>query len=112
ALRLGVHPDEALVVYMDDESREKLHQPVTGAWDRDWYIKLLSELFRQHARAVVFDVLLDEPGPVKEVDEQLAGAIKTHGRVVLGASCHYSEQDGQVIIGKLRRPINPLAAAA
>ena len=111
-LRFGIHPEDALVVYMDDDSRERLKQPVNEAWDRHLHIKLLNELFAQNARAVVFDVLLDEPWPEKEVDEQFAAAIRTNGRVVLGASCHYSEQDGQAIIGKLRRPVESLASAA
>src|SRR5437763_11772297 len=86
--------------------------PVRGQLDRALHIQLLNQLFAQHARAVVFDVLFDEPSKDKEADKQLAAAIKAHGRVVLGASCYYSGGDGEPIVGHARTPSGALATAA
>src|ERR1051325_10327130 len=57
ALRPGFEPDGVLVVYMDEDSRKALNQQVNGRWDRTLHAKLIEELFAQHARAVVFDIL-------------------------------------------------------
>ena len=112
AIRGDIRPEQAVIVYMDDDSRSRLHQPVQGPWDRALHTRLLNELSAQHARAVVFDVLFDEAWPDKSVDEQFAAVIRSSGPVVLAASCHYSGGDGEPIIGRLRNAVQPLASAA
>jgi CHASE2 domain-containing sensor protein len=112
AFRAGIHPNQALVVYMDDESRKRLNQPVQGPWDRALHVQLINELFARGAKAVVFDVLFDEPWSNKEVDGDLAAAIKAHGHVVLGASIRYAGGDGQPVVGTFLHAVEPLGSAA
>ena len=112
ALRAGTHPPEAVIVFMDDDSRIRLKQPVQAPWDRALHIRLLNELFSLGAKAVVFDVLFDESWPDKSVDENLAAAIKAHGHVVLGASIHYSSGEGEPVVGKFLHAAEPLGSVA
>jgi len=105
-------PQEALIVFMDDESRKRLNQSVEGPWNRKLHTRLLEQLFTHKARAVVFDILFDEPSKDPKVDEQFAAAIRSHGKVVLGASCHYDGGNGEPIIGRLQHAAEPLAFAA
>ena len=112
AFRIEDQPDEVVIVFMDDESRTRLQQPVQGPWDRALHIELLNGLITRHAKAVVLDVLFDEPWPRKDVDERLAQVIQAHGRVVLGASCQYSVEPGKPIVGRLKHAVEPLGSAA
>jgi CHASE2 domain-containing sensor protein len=77
---------EAVVVFMDEASHEKLGQPFNAAWDRLLHAKLLDRLTTAGARAVVFDVVFSDPDlRGKTVDDALAAAMKRNGRVVLAA---------------------------
>jgi adenylate cyclase len=75
-----------LVVYLDDESHEKLNQPRNVPWDRRLHARLIERLTEAGARAVVFDIVFSDPD-VRDpgADGQLAAAMKRHGRVVLAA---------------------------
>jgi CHASE2 domain-containing sensor protein len=90
-LKPETHPDEVVIVYMDDTSRIALRQPLDdGLWDRALHVRLLERLTALHARAVIFDVLMDAPWTNRPVDEQFAEAITNavthHVGVVLGAA--------------------------
>ncbi len=85
AVRPGVQPREAVMVYLDDDSHKELGQPYNAPWDRALHAQLLERLTAEHARAVVFDIVFTGPGPTPEADEQLARAIKANGKVVLAA---------------------------
>jgi CHASE2 domain-containing sensor protein len=112
-LRFENRPTEALIVFMDDESRIRLKQPVEGPWNRALHVRLLNELFADGAKAVVFDVLFDEPHD-KVVDEQFAAAIKAHGHIVLGASVRPKKTGGKdgVIVESCKLPYGSLGTAA
>ena len=83
-LRKNIWPDEAVIVYLDDQSRSALNQPSNAPWDRSLYAQLLERLTIAGAKAVIFDVLFIDPGSPK-ADESLAKAMRTCGKVILGA---------------------------
>lgn len=112
AWRLDVRPTEAVIVYMDDESRIQLTQPVQGPWDRALHVRLLKELSARQAKAVVFDVLFDEPWPDPAVDKEFAAAIGAHGPVVLAAQSSETGENGEPIVSRIRQAVEPLRNAA
>lgn len=73
-----------LVVYMDDDSHEKLRQTGMIAWDRHLHAQLLRQLKRLGARAVVFDVLFRPPADAPATQD-LLDAAKEFGPVFFGA---------------------------
>jgi len=79
-----LHPKEAVIVYLDDASHEKLHQKYLQPWNRAFYTQLLNRLTADHAKAVVFDIIFsDNLDPA--TDQALAHAMETNGKVVLAA---------------------------
>lgn len=84
-LRPTVQPKEVVLVYMDDEAHDRLGQSRLAAWDRSLHARLVDRLTAAGARAIVFDVVFSDPGPVPAHDQQLARALKASGRVILAA---------------------------
>ena len=80
-----VPPDEAVVVYLDEDSHKELGQKFNQPWDRDLHARLVERLTAAGARAVVFDIVFSDPGPDPAADQRFAAALKTSGRVVLAA---------------------------
>ncbi|MBM3840635.1 MAG: adenylate/guanylate cyclase domain-containing protein [Verrucomicrobia bacterium] len=87
-------PEEAVVVFMDDASHQKLNQPYNAPWDRSYHARLLDRLREDGAKAAVFDVVFSDPGPDPEKDRQFAKAIKDFGKVILAADWVQMEQKG------------------
>lgn len=81
--RGDVAVDEAVVVYLDDESYRELEQPYNAPWDRRLHAKLVDRLTRGGAKAIAFDVIFSDPVPA--ADPAFAAAIKRHGNVILAA---------------------------
>ena len=75
--------DEVVLLYMDEESSQRLGQPPGGPWSRAMHAKLLNWLTKDGARAVLFDVIFDSESPD---DAAFADAIAKHGKVFLGAT--------------------------
>jgi CHASE2 domain-containing sensor protein len=111
-LRPEIHPTNAVIVYMDDESRKASGQPEEGLWDRALHVQLLARLTALHAREVVFDVLMDEPWTNKAVDEEMAKTIKTNGRVVLGARIQEVPGLPGANAMKVLHPVDPIGSVA
>jgi adenylate cyclase len=77
---------EAVVVYLDEVSCDKLGQPQGSAWDRSIHAKLIERLAVAGARAIAFDVVFSRPDPINPAgDETMAKAMKQSGRVILAA---------------------------
>ncbi len=75
--------DEAVVVYMDDESHEKLNQSYIEPWDRALHAKLINRMKEYGAKAVVFDIVFSDPLLSRpEVDQQMSKAISENGTVI------------------------------
>src|SRR5438093_9450499 len=58
--RGDVPVNEAVLVYMDDDSHIKLGQSFTVGWDRALHARLIERLTTAGARAIVFDILFSD----------------------------------------------------
>src|SRR5256885_13816217 len=100
-------PQEAVVVVLDEESHEQMHQPLNVPLDRSIHAALVDRLTAAGAKAIVFDVVFNDPSPNPDADRKFAEAIKRNGRVVLAAD--------NVPIGRIGKrldaPIDPLRDA-
>jgi CHASE2 domain-containing sensor protein len=82
-----------VLVLMDDESMEQLHQKRGLPWDRALHAQLLKKLAADQSSLVVFDIhFKSEQTP--ETDFALADEIRQHGRVVLMADIHDPRHPG------------------
>lgn len=113
AVRPPIRPSEAVMVYLDDDSHQILNQPYNAAWDRSLHTQLLNRLTADGARAVVFDIVFSDAGPILRVDDALAAAIRANGRVVLAADCVPAGYGREGVEGKqIVLPYAPFADAA
>ena len=79
-----------VMVYLDDASHEKLHQPYSALWNRAFHTKLLNRLTAEHAEAVVFDLVFSDPGD-PATDQALAQAMQDNGNVVIAGDLVFSD---------------------
>src|SRR6266404_6218754 len=107
-LRGDVKPEEAVIIYMNDDSAERLQQPHNDAWERSLHAKLTTNLTKLGAKIIVFDILWETNAAG---DKELAAAIKAHGKVVVGSSSKTREGQ-QLRSGEERRPIEPIRSAS
>ncbi|MBI5772862.1 MAG: adenylate/guanylate cyclase domain-containing protein [Verrucomicrobia bacterium] len=78
--------EEAVIIYLDNDSHRDLNQPYNAPWDRALHARLLDKLKAAGARAVVFDIIFAEANTnAPASDEALARAIADNGRVILAA---------------------------
>lgn len=92
--RSHIPVDEVVMVYIDDESHEKLKQSYTEPWDRSLHAKLVDRLTEAGAKAIVFDVVFSDAMTNNPAgDEALATAIKKSERVILAADYVSSGRD-------------------
>ena len=83
--RGDVRAEEAVMVFLDEISADKLHQRFDD-WDRGLHAHLIERLTAAGARAIVFDIVFSYPSSNNPAgDEHLAKAIKASGRVILAA---------------------------
>src|SRR5665213_2843661 len=85
AIRPVIQPQEAAIVYLDDDSHKMLNQPYNAPWDRSLHTHLLNRLTVDGAKAVVFDIVFSDAGPNPQSDEEFTKAIRANGKVVLAA---------------------------
>lgn len=86
AFRGNIPISNAVVLFMDEESHQRLGQPLNAPWDRAVHARLLDRLTVAGARAVVMDIVFSDANPGNtNADLALASAIRRNGRVILGA---------------------------
>ncbi len=95
---------ETTLLYMDDYSHRELAQPWDAPWSRRLHARLIHEMSRRGARAVVFDVLFDQPSQNPEEDRAFAEAAKAFGRVVVGARLTHQTLDGKDVGTAIEAP--------
>ena len=83
--RAPIQPTDVVMVYMDDDSHDRLNQRFDAPWDRRLHTQLLQRLTAAGARAVVFDVVFSDPSRSPSVDEEFSRALLANGAVVLAA---------------------------
>jgi CHASE2 domain-containing sensor protein len=97
--RRNVPVNGVKIIYMDEESHKQLGQKWREGWDRSLHAKLIDNLTRWHAKAIVFDVLfLTTTDPA--VDAQLVEAVTKNGKVVLASIMAPDVHEGEVIAWK------------
>jgi PAS domain S-box-containing protein len=105
-----------VLVYLDAASYAAEGQDPARPWSRALHGQLLDRLTRAGARAVVFDILFDQPGQDPVADHSLAEAIRANGSVILAAelvpSSHAPGPAGAVRGHTFTPPTPGLAAAA
>jgi adenylate cyclase len=90
-----VRPDQAVVVYMDDQSHAVLNQPLNAPWSRKVHAQLVDRLAKAGAKAIVFDIIFSDPNPAE--DPEFAAAMQRFSKVILGAD-NVPGVDGSTII--------------
>jgi CHASE2 domain-containing sensor protein len=102
--------NSVILLEMDEKSFLENDQDYTKIWKRRLHAKLVSKLKADGARGIVFDVDFFDSGPADE-NEELAQAIKAHGRVAIAMD--YVLMAGTGIVGHQPRfPIEPIRQAA
>ena len=81
--------NDVVLLYMDEESAQRLGQPPGALWSRALHAKLLDGLTKDGARAVLFDAVFDGESPQ---DAVFADAITRNGNVFLGASINTNNE--------------------
>ncbi len=84
ALRERIQPPEAVIIYMDNESEERLGQSPDHVWDRAVHAQLLNRLTEDGAKCVVYDVFFASATSTNS-DAAFAEAIRRHGNIILAA---------------------------
>ncbi len=97
--------DEAVIIYMDDDSMRELGQPMHAQWDRKIHARMIEQLQNFGAKAIGFDVLMEYPSE-PEADEALLKAQDRHGHVFFGASVEPIYLNGQPISIHLSKPFS------
>jgi len=93
-----VRANEAVLVYMDEVSHQRLGQPLNAAWDRALHAQLIQRLSGAGAKAIVFDVVFSDPNPEKAAaDELLAKTITESSRVILAADYAWDEANANKV---------------
>ena len=104
------------IVYLDLESYSITRQNPGAPWDRALHARLLQRLTRAGAKAVVFDIIFDAPGPDSNADRAFAAALRENHRTILAAeldrSGHSPLGDGGTKNDTLVLPQPMLRAAA
>ena len=88
-LRQQPPPQEACIIYLDEESHTRLEQPMNEPWDRRLHARLVDRLVAAGAKAIVFDIIFLEQKRFAdpEGDKVFAEAVKrAGGRVVVAMS--------------------------
>lgn len=110
--RPTIHPQEAVLVYLDEESAKKLNQPVDNVWNRALHTQLLDLLAKEGARLVFYDVVYDAPSGDTASDEAFAESIRLHGKVILGAALDIVQPMSGIKQERVLPPIKLLRKAA
>ncbi|MDB6033445.1 MAG: c-type lectin fold [Verrucomicrobiales bacterium] len=100
-------PDGVVIVYMDDDTHEKLHAGYYDRWDRSLHARLIKRLGDMHAKAIAFDVLFSDR-TTPEADQALVSAAKANGKVVASARMAAVVHQGEIIGRKLSPPFQEL----
>ena len=112
ALRSNITPDEAVIVYMDDESHRSLNQPWFQGWDRAIHAQLIEKLSALGARTIAFDILFDLPNTNHPAaDERLVKAAASHGKVIVAGKITPIIVNGEIVGGAPTPPFDKLRSA-
>ena len=80
-----IHPQEVVLVLLDDISYKALGQDRLKPLPRSFHTQLIRRMTKENARAVVFDVVFSDPGADTNMDAEFIQAVKENRRVILAA---------------------------
>jgi two-component system, cell cycle sensor histidine kinase and response regulator CckA len=105
-----------VVVYLDLDSYLREKQNPAEPWSRALHAQLLRRLTAAGARAVVFDIIFDEPGIDAAADWEFTQALRANRRVVLAAEAGRSSRAAPRVEGistlQMALPARPFLDAA
>jgi adenylate cyclase len=79
--RSDIPIDSVVIVYMDEQSHDRLGQPYLEGWDRTkTHAQLLRRMKGENAKAVVFDIVFSDE---RTGDAEFAAALRAFNKVVL-----------------------------
>jgi adenylate cyclase len=110
----GLAIPELVLVYLDQESLDRLGRGPAGKFDRaQTHAKLVRRLEADQARAVVFDLPLIDHGESLEQDQLFAAALAQFGKAILAADAltMTDERSGLQAV-QIITPLEPFAEAA
>ncbi len=84
--RPPIPANEAVLVYLDEESYNRLGQSMTAIWDRSLHAKFVQRVTAAGAKVIAFDVFFSNAGPDPANDLAFAEAMKTNGNAVIVAN--------------------------
>ncbi len=88
-----------VIVYLDLDSYLREKQNPAEPWSRELHARLLRRLTAAGARAVVFDIIFDEPGADAKADQDFAEALRANGHTVLAAEISRSSRNEPGVSG-------------
>lgn len=95
--RTNLDTHEIVMVYLDEESAKRLHQPIDDVWNRTLHVALLERLTTEGARLVMYDILFDTPSPEPARDEAFAAALQKFGKAIIGAALDLGVSQERVV---------------
>lgn len=95
--RTNLDTHEIVLVYLDEESAKRLHQPIDDAWNRTLHVALLERLTTEGARLVMYDLLFDRPSPEPARDEAFTAALQKFGKAIIGAALELGVSQERVV---------------
>lgn len=110
SLRRSERPEEVVLVTVDEQSHERLGQPLGQLWDRALHAALLDRLRQAGAKMVVFDFFFS--GVQTTNDAALARAMQEHGRVLVGSHARLTTAPGGERALEIVPPSRPFSEAA
>ncbi len=112
AFRSPSRPNEAVIIYLDEESHRDLDQPFTAPWDRSLHARLVDVLRQQQAKAIAFDILFSSPNTNSPTsDRQFVESVQKQGHVILSANRLRSEPVDGLAQESIELPFDDLRKA-
>jgi adenylate cyclase len=110
--RANLDTHEIVLVYLDEESAKRLHQPIDDIWNRTLHVPLLERLTKDGARLIVYDIVFDTPSPDPARDAAFAGALQSSGKTILGGALEIVQPMGGVKQERILAPLKLFRKAA
>ena len=97
-VRGGKPVDDVVILYLNEESYNDLSQD-PAMFDRRLHAELVKRLKAEGAKMIVFDVLfIDKKRPITNAEHEFADAMKSYGKVVIGAQYDADEHVGSILL--------------
>ena len=110
--RANLDTHEIVLVYLDEESAARLHQPIDDIWNRTLHVPLLERLTNDGARLVLYDIIFDTASADASRDAAFAAALQRFGKAILGGALEIVQPMGGVKQERILAPLKIFRKAA